>query len=479
MMNRISRQTSDLPRAQSALTGHARVQALLRQHLPARISTLFAAPRQIDGEAIEWLSPLEGQSQPLASLSESEGQKVRNVLDEKLAAVRELAAHLASQPEHNAQDVALLRRAAYVPKDADIYVQNGQPVITCWGDEPPPAPVVPPVIAPAALAAADTLVVRKTSRRWWWLLLLLLLLLLAGLAWWLWCPASPRAAAVVPAVESVEPVEPVKLALVAPVLPVADATVTPDKSTPLSRCIAEENAAGRGELAEKHCQNQLMANVKSLCPAERPAELAPQVVVIFDASGSMGISMDATAEEIWRLQNELPVPNVDREPRRITVARNSAVGIINQLPKDVNIGLVTAESCRVVKSSGFFTAGQRPNLVRTIKRIEPGDETALAQALRKAGQLVDGVNRDAMILLISDGDETCNGDPCAVARELKRKKPRLTVNVVDIMGTGAGNCIANTTGGKVFTANKANEVMAMMNKAVESYIPKNCQPEAK
>ncbi|MFZ4833143.1 VWA domain-containing protein [Rouxiella sp. Mn2063] len=465
-MNRIARQTIELSNATNALAGYSRLMSLLRQHLPARIATLYAQPRSDGAEVIEWLTETDGQALPFSTLPVGEAQNLRHIMQEKLAAVRQLAEQLAPQLGEDHADVQLLRQASHVPDDSVIYVQNGQPVITCWGK---PAPELP-VAVPLAASVGATVATRRL--RWWWLLLLLLLLAL--LAWWFW-PRTPDA---VPIAE----VEPVKLQVIesAPVgelPPLGPSTfVEPPvaPASPIDKCIAAEEAAGRGSEAASHCKRLALDNVKSLCPEDRTAELAPQVVVILDASGSMILSMDATREELSRIDGDMLPANLIREPRRISVARKATSSIINQLPSDMTVGLVSAENCGVVKSSGFFSASQRPKLIRTINHIEPDGKTPLAEALRKAGKMVDGVNRDAIILLVSDGDETCGGDPCKVAAELKRLKPRLVVNVVDILGAGAGNCVAQSTGGKVFTANKSDEINDVMKKAMASYIPQNC-----
>lgn len=216
-------------------------------------------------------------------------------------------------------------------------------------------------------------------------------------------------------------------------------------------------------------------SVKKLCPAQRTAQQAPEVVVIFDASGSMSLSMDVTPEELKRWSEQKPVANIEREPRRITLARSSANQIIDSLPKDMNISLIAAESCNRVTTTPPFPWAQRAALKASIDAIEPVGKTALAEALTKAGKMVDGVKRDAIILLITDGDETCGGDPCAVAQALKQAKPRLQINVVDIMNSGAGNCIASNTGGSVFAVNNTKEFSSMMNKALDEYIPEGCE----
>ena len=214
--------------------------------------------------------------------------------------------------------------------------------------------------------------------------------------------------------------------------------------------------------------------VKMLCPAQRTKQQAPEMVIIFDASGSMAMSMDATPEEIMRWMQDKPVPGIDREPRRITLAHQSAKHIIDDVPNDMDISLIAAANCHQVSATPAFLPEQRAELKKLIDKIQPVGKTALAEALEEAGKRVNGVDRDAIILLVTDGEETCGGSPCDVALELKKRKPRLQVNVVDIMNTGAGNCIASNTGGKVFAVNNTQEFNKMMNNAVKEYIPQGC-----
>ena len=214
--------------------------------------------------------------------------------------------------------------------------------------------------------------------------------------------------------------------------------------------------------------------IKQICPAKRTKEQAPEMVLIFDASGSMAISMDATPDELRRLMADKPVKNIEREPRRISLAHRSAKQVIDEVPKDMDISLVSAATCQQVYVSSALPFARRDELKQAIDKIQPVGKTALAEALEKAGKLVDGVDRDAIIVLITDGEETCGGDPCEVARQLKLKKPRLQVNVVDIMNTGAGNCIASNTGGAVYAVNNTHEFNEMMNQAIKEYIPEGC-----
>jgi len=258
------------------------------------------------------------------------------------------------------------------------------------------------------------------------------------------------------------------------------------------------NAALQQQLQQRlmqHCREQMISKAREMCPEERPPELAPEMVIVFDASGSMDISLLATQEEIRRassvqgmahilsqalLGKNAPVPDtmarIYREPKRITAARQATSTVVEQLPSDVNAGLVLVESCPAARSVGFFPPGKRRELLGRIGNITPVEGTPLADGIAKAGALLDGVNRESVILVVSDGEESCGQDPCAVARQLASRKPHLRINVVDILGSGAGNCLAQATGGKVYTANNVQELQSMTTRAAQDVLlPAHCR----
>ena len=61
---------------------------------------------------------------------------------------------------------------------------------------------------------------------------------------------------------------------------------------------------------------------------------------------------------------------------------------------------------------------------------------------------------------------------CAIAQELAKQKPKLKINVVDIGGAKAANCLATETKGKVFTANSKAQVTNMINQAIKPMVEK-------
>jgi len=222
-----------------------------------------------------------------------------------------------------------------------------------------------------------------------------------------------------------------------------------------------------------------------LCPGERPKELAPDLALVFDASSSMGERIPSNplmAQQILRQLNpfgalmDKVIRDLDPSlPRRIDVAKRATHQIVRELPADVDIGLVLVEDCPRARPIGFFSAAQRGQLLRGIDSISPVRRTPLASGLVQAGRMVDGVNAPGIIVVVSDGEESCGVDPCAIARQLKQRKPRLIINVVDIMGAGAGNCLAQYTGGRVYTADNAQDFAAKLHSATQEVRgPANC-----
>jgi len=526
-----------------ALDGYADLRQILSRYLPPSTVNMYAKPKQTEGGVVEWYSELDGQARSLYQLDvedPKQADEARRLLAERLQAVQKAADRLYVPGEDSSEQTERLRRllqlAARTPQEKNIYVVGGQPVITAWGGEPPKAPEVPIVQAPP-----------PRKRRWWlWLLLLLALLALLGaLLWWLYC-RTPKAESLPPTQEPptieepvieppkeepeppkeepeppVEEPEPAQEEPEPPVEPPSPPeppkpVPPPDpleklrerikqagnnckelqqlqKNEPLLKGNRELSAQVTQKLLQ-HCKEQMISKAKDLCPEERPPELAPEMVVVFDASGSMDISMLATPEEIQKasavqgaadiltgilLGSSAPstMQHIFREPKRITTARQATVAVVEQLPKDVNAGLVLVERCPGARSVGFFPPAQRGQLLRRLKGVVPMEGTPLADGISRAGAMLDGVNRESVMLVVSDGEESCNQDPCAVARDLARRKPHLKINVVDILGTGAGNCLAAATGGKVFTASNVKDLQLMTRQAAKDVLaPAHCRP---
>ena len=204
------------------------------------------------------------------------------------------------------------------------------------------------------------------------------------------------------------------------------------------------------------------------------------MVMIFDNSGSMFFTMQESSQTIDAFiqraetygASDEEIQYMQRLPNRLSTAKKASTNIINSIGKNVDIGLVSLRTCPSATNHGFYSPGKRNALKAKIQAMTPaeGDSsgTPLYNGLQVASSMVDGVKRDAFILILSDGKDNCNTpDICGLANQIARQKPRLKVNVVDIGGARAANCVASATGGKVFTANNQKQVVSMVNQAIK------------
>ena len=107
-------------------------------------------------------------------------------------------------------------------------------------------------------------------------------------------------------------------------------------------------------------------------------------------------------------------------------------------------------------------AGQNEALAQTVRNLQPKGMTPISDALVKAAENLKYKENAASIVLVSDGVETCKGDPCIVAKSLHQAGVELKVYVVgfDVAGQAAQElqCIADAGGGHFFTAGGAREL---------------------
>lgn len=178
------------------------------------------------------------------------------------------------------------------------------------------------------------------------------------------------------------------------------------------------------------------------------AQQTPGIYVIFDASGSM---WGRLADESYKIHTAREVLNEfvrgDFEGKELALR---AYG--HRREKD----------CSDSELLVPFGPPEQTILAfqQATKNINPKGRTPISFSLREA--LKDFGDRVGDIILISDGIETCNEDPCALMREWREKNINIKVHVV---GFGvedkarlALQCIADAAGTPYHDAESADEL---------------------
>ncbi|MEQ9618614.1 MAG: VWA domain-containing protein [Deltaproteobacteria bacterium] len=190
------------------------------------------------------------------------------------------------------------------------------------------------------------------------------------------------------------------------------------------------------------------------------------ILLILDGSGSMAGQIEGKA--------------------KMNVAKEVMTDLINDLPDDVSVGLVvyghrSKGDCDDIEMMAEMGEIDKATLTRKIESISPRGKTPIAKSLEMAGEQLEAMEDLTTVVLVSDGEETCEGDPCALVKSLKEKGINVNVHVV---GFNVGekekvqlSCIADAGGGRYFTANNADQLKEALSEVREEVVVKKDVPK--
>lgn len=165
---------------------------------------------------------------------------------------------------------------------------------------------------------------------------------------------------------------------------------------------------------------------------------------------------------------------IDGEPK-ITVAREVMSALISDLPDNSRVGLMAyghsrKGDCGDIETLASLGPLQRDRLIQQVQNINPKGKTPITAAVEEAVAQLRSLEDSASIVLVSDGLESCGGDPCATARAARESGVDFRLHVVGFdlgdADTGELRCMAEATGGRYFTARNAQELGAALGEAV-------------
>lgn len=162
---------------------------------------------------------------------------------------------------------------------------------------------------------------------------------------------------------------------------------------------------------------------------------------------------------------------------RIDAAKQSIGRVVRSLHPDIRIGMVSFSDCGATSNSKYHNHSERGALLGKVNRINPAKRTSLAASIRRAGAMASR-RAPTTLVIVSDGEDTCGDNPCAAAQEVRRKKPNVTISVIDMSGGSARqvlNCVAQAGGGRVYQPNSAQQMADQMQRATGQPDASQCQ----
>ena len=197
----------------------------------------------------------------------------------------------------------------------------------------------------------------------------------------------------------------------------------------------------------------LLAGVLPHISSVYAQDCSRDAMLVFDGSGSMA-----------ELGSKLDGPN------RIDDARAALEDAMPQIAPFRRIGLITygpgpENSCDAINLKFQPVANAANSIMNTIALLDPNGLTPLTEAVREASEVLNYRTNPGIVVLVTDGNETCGGSPCALGADLASSDAELTVHVIGFRvatdhfagdspdvtlfpdGVSAAKCISDQTGG--------------------------------
>jgi uncharacterized lipoprotein YbaY len=194
--------------------------------------------------------------------------------------------------------------------------------------------------------------------------------------------------------------------------------------------------------------------------ADAAAETGRSIALVLDASGSMN--------------TKLPDGTI-----RIDAAKSAVADLVGRLPGDTRLAFrvyghqspTQQKNCKDTQLLVGFdgVAANKPAVLAASRGVSAQGYTPITYVLKLAAEDIAKENAASRaIVLVSDGKETCAGDPCATAKALADADARLVVHTVGLGVDAAARyqlqCIANVARGIYVGAESTAELAMALGK---------------
>ena len=188
-------------------------------------------------------------------------------------------------------------------------------------------------------------------------------------------------------------------------------------------------------------------------------------MIVFDASGSM------SGNQI------LGIPN---SKARIDEVRSALAVVLPSAAKFRRVGLITYGPGPYNQCNIKLNLAPEPNaaerIMREVDALVPAGKTPMTEAVEQAADVLDYRAKPGVIVVVTDGEETCGGSPCALAAQLRENAAQLTVHVIgfryqNFSWTGGQSlldlrCLADQNSGLYIRANTEDDLVKALQKTL-------------
>jgi Ca-activated chloride channel family protein len=199
--------------------------------------------------------------------------------------------------------------------------------------------------------------------------------------------------------------------------------------------------------------------------AEPKTPCNEDAMIVFDASGSMSGTVG--------LGIATPVTRIDE-------VRSALGAVLPTATKLRKVGLITYGPGPYQQCNVHLDLAPTPDsasiIMGIINGLTPAGRTPLTSAVQQAAEVLDYKHKPGVIVVVTDGEETCGGSPCDVGKQLHAGAEQLTVHVIGYRPKGfswtgeesilGAKCLADANGGLYIAAETEADLVEALDKTL-------------
>jgi Ca-activated chloride channel family protein len=204
----------------------------------------------------------------------------------------------------------------------------------------------------------------------------------------------------------------------------------------------------------------------SIAEEKKPSPCTEDAMIVFDASGSMSGNQT------------LGIPN---SRARIDEVRAALAQVLPNATQHRRVGLITYgpgpyNQCNVKLEFKPMPDAANP-IMSAVNGLVPAGKTPLTSAVEQAAEVLNYRDKPGVIVVVTDGEETCGRSPCTLGKQLHLLGDQLTVHVIAFRYEGfswtGGNpvgeltCLADENHGLYAKANSEEDLVDALEKTLD------------
>jgi Ca-activated chloride channel homolog len=209
----------------------------------------------------------------------------------------------------------------------------------------------------------------------------------------------------------------------------------------------------------------ILAGAVGAAEDQERSQCNEDAMLVFDASGSMAGNLNQGIATIKPRINEVRAALAQVLP---TITRFRRVGLITYGP-----GPYQQCNVRLALKPMADAAGL---IMQEVTALSPAGKTPLTEAVEQAAVALDYQKKPGLIVVLTDGEETCGGSPCDLGTQLHSRAMHLTVHIIgfrmkDFSWTGEqsildAKCLAEKNGGLYISAEAEQDLIEALEKTL-------------